>query len=183
MTWLYGACFLSTNRISCENFGFMFSLFPCGHRLLWSDSFKFAKLYSVTTLFYFTCMGILLICMTVYHLHVWWLWRTEKGFRSLELETHKVVSHNVVLGIKPGSSGSACSQYPLLISHVFSAPSPWDFFWGTVYLCVCPCELLNTVCFAVRQNGLSVETGFCSWQCVMKFPFDSTDYLSSTLVS
>ena len=43
-------------------------------------------------------MGVLPACMSLYHEHVWCLWRSEEGVKPLEL------------GVIPGSPGSSnCS--------------------------------------------------------------------------
>jgi hypothetical protein len=60
------------------------------------------------------CMSVLLVCMSVCHLHAQCIQRPEGGIRSLELAAVWVPS------IKPRSSGRATSA----LNHGASSPAP-----------------------------------------------------------
>jgi hypothetical protein len=47
----------------------------------------------------------------MYTMCIQFSWNLKEGIRSLEAELQTVVSHNVVLGTKPGSSARAASAF------------------------------------------------------------------------
>ena len=64
---------------------------------------------TIFLILYFMCMGVLLVCMSVQHRHAVTT-ETRRGcWISLVLELQTVIRQNVVLGMEPGSSGSAVS--------------------------------------------------------------------------
>lgn len=182
MIWQPGVCFLSTRRVSCEHFDLIFSLFLYGHRLLWSSSFKFAKL-SLTVILY--CFIRVVLCLPV------WLctpymsgdFGSQKGvtdplnWRHIRLQG-TVWSGSRILVLWRSS------QYYSLMNHLFSTPtlinfllrhssSLWMSLWALEYRCILP--LLGRTFFPWRLD-LVVDN-------VTEFLCDSTDNLSSTLVS
>ena len=67
--------------------------------------FKTFKFY-----FYFMYLGVLPVCMDVFHMYAWCLRRPEKSVSDcLGLEFQIFVSPMWVLGIKPRSSGRAAN--------------------------------------------------------------------------
>jgi hypothetical protein len=50
------------------------------------------------------CIGVLLACLSVHHVHVWCLWRPEEG-----VGFPRIPPELKVIGTEPGSSGRAAS--------------------------------------------------------------------------
>lgn len=55
--------------------------------------------------FYFNYMDVLPPCVSVYHVHAWFLWGQDRMLDSLELALRMVVSHHMVVGAEFSSSG------------------------------------------------------------------------------